>query len=340
MEYRNLGSSELKVSEIGLGGDTFGHYVDEPGTIAIVNHALELGINFIDTADVYGHGHSEELVGSAVKGKRSRVIIATKFGIALGKGAQPFDTPAGLGAREYVMKAVDASLKRLNTDYIDLYQFHMPDPVTPIEDTLRAMDDLVRSGKVRYIGCSNFAAWELCEALWVSQAAGISSFISVQPKYNLIDRHIEEELVPCCQAYGISVIPWFPLAAGFLTGKYRRGEPPPAGTRFGSNPDFYRRMITDAQYDALDKFQSFARERGHSMTELAIGWLLSHPWLGPVIAGVTGTGQVTANAAAAKWKLTADEMAQLDRVTGYEMYSLRPEIYRRCDLPATYRHLS
>ena len=180
MEYRNLGNSELKASEIGLGGDTFGHYVDEQVTIAIVNQALESGINFIDTADVYGHGHSEELLGKAIQGKRSRIIIATKFGITLGKPPHPFDTPPGLGAREYIMKAVDASLKRLNIDYIDLYQFHMPDPITPIEETLRAMDELVKAGKVRYIGCSNFTSWELCEALWVSKAAGISSFISVQ----------------------------------------------------------------------------------------------------------------------------------------------------------------
>ncbi len=340
MEYRNLGNSDLKASEVGLGGDTFGHYVDEQGTIAIVDHALESGINFIDTADVYGHGHSEELLGKALKGKRNKFIVATKFGIALGKAPQPFDTPPGLGARDYVMKAVDASLKRLQTDYIDLYQFHMPDPITPIEETLRALDDIVRSGKVRYIGCSNFASWELCEALWVSRAAGITSFVSVQPKYNLLDRYIEQELVPCCQAYNISVIPWFPLAAGLLTGKYKRGEPPPEGTRFGSNPEFYTRMITDDQFDILDKLQAFVRECGHTMTELAISWLISHPWMGPVIAGVTRTEQITANVKAAEWKLTADEMAQLDQAYGFEMYSLRPEIYRRWDLSSEYLGMS
>ena len=243
-------------------------------------------------------------------------------------------------SRRYIHLAVEASLRRLRTDYIDLYQIHTPDPATPIEETLQALDEIVRSGKVRYIGCSNFASWELCEALWVSKAAGINSFVSVQPKYNLIDRHIEEELVPCCQAYGISIIPWFPLAAGFLTGKYKRGEPPPAGTRFGSNPAFYSRMITDAQYDILDKLQAFAGEHGHTMTELAISWLISHPWLGPVIAGVTRTGQITANVKAAEWKLTADEMVQLDQATGFEIYSLRPEIYRRCDLPAGYLRMS
>ena len=336
MEYRKLGNSDLKASEIGLGGDTFGHYVDEQGTAAIVNQALDSGINFIDTSDVYGYGHSEELIGKAVKGKRSHFIIATKFGITLGKAPQPFDTPPGLGSREYIMKAVDSSLKRLNTDYIDLYQFHMPDPATPIEETIRAMDELVKAGKVRYIGCSNFASWELCEALWISKMADISSFISVQPKYNLLDRHIEEELVPCCQAYGVSVIPWFPLAAGFLTGKYKRGEAPPDGTRFSSNPDFYGRMVTDTQYDILDRLTAFAEERGHSVTELAFAWLLSHSWLGPVIAGVTKVEQIKSNASAAGWKLTADEMAEVDQATGFQVYPLRPEIYRRWELPSGY----
>jgi aryl-alcohol dehydrogenase-like predicted oxidoreductase len=336
MEYRKLGNSDLKASEIGLGGDTFGEHVDQQGTKTLVNHAIESGINFIDTSDVYGHGHSEELLGNALKGKRNKVIIATKFGIALGKPPQPFDTPPGRGKREYVMKSVDGSLKRLQTDYIDLYQFHMPDPITPIEETLRALDDIVRAGKVRYIGCSNFASWELCEALWVSKTAGINSFVSVQPKYNLLDRYIEQELVPCCTAYNISVIPWFPLAAGFLTGKYKRGVQPPADTRFGHSPGFYNH-IPDSEFDMLDKLQAFAREHGHSMVELAIAWLISHPWLGPVIAGATRTEQITANVKAAEWKLTGDEMKQLDQAYGFKMYSLRPEIYRRWELPSGYR---
>ena len=336
MEYRNLGNTDVKVSIVGLGGDTFGHYVDELGTAAIVNQAVESGINFIDTSDVYGYGHSEELIGKAIKDKRSKVIVATKFGITLGKPPHPFDTPPGLGAPEYIRKAVDASLKRLETDYIDLYQFHMPDPTTSIEETLHTLDEIVKSGKVRYIGCSNFASWELCEALWVSKTAGISSFVSVQPKYNLLDRYIEQEMVPCCQAYGVSVIPWFPLAAGFLTGKYRRGQKPPEGTRFGSNPEFYTRAITDEQFDILEKLEAFAENRGHTMAELAIAWLTSHPWMGPVIAGATKTEQVAANAKAADWVLSAEDMAQLDKEIGYEMYSLRPEIYRRWGLPKSY----
>ena len=335
MEYRNLGSSNLKVSEIGLGSDTFGRDINEQATIAIINHALDLGINYIDTADVYGWGgRSEKFVGKAIKGKRSQVIIATKFGVAVVENAPQGTSRDGLGSRDYVMKAVDASLKRLDTDYIDLYQFHMPDPTTPIEETLQAMNDLVRAGKVRFIGCSNFSAWELCEALWISKVAGLDSFVSVEPRYNLMERSIEEELAPCCQTYNIGVIPWYPLAAGFLTGKYRRGEAIPAGTRFSSNPTMYGRMMTDANFDRLEKLQTFASEHGHSMAELAISWLISRQWVTTVIAGVTKTEQVSANVTAAKWKLTADEMTRLDRATDYRMSSAFPVRPRKYNLPA------
>ena len=337
MEYRSLGNSELKVSAVGLGSDTFGRDIDEQATIAIINHALDLGINYIDTADVYGWGgRSEEFVGKAIKGKRSRFIIATKFGVGVDENSPQGSPREGLGKRDYVMKAVDASLKRLDTDYIDTYQLHQPDPTTPVEETLRALDDLVRAGKVRYIGCSNFSAWELCEALWISRTAGLNSFISVEPRYNLIDRHIEEELVACCQAYNIGIIPWYPLAAGFLTGKYRRGEEIPAGTRFSSNPAMYGRMLNDANFDRLDILETFASEHGHSVAELAIAWLVSHPWVSTVIAGVTKTKQVSANVAAAGWKLTDDEMAELDKALNYRMYSVFPAKSRQYVLPDGY----
>ena len=337
MEYRSLGSSELKVSEVGLGSDTFGRDIDEQATIAIINHALDLGINYIDTADVYGWGgRSEAFVGKAVKGKRSQFIIATKFGVGVSEDAPQGSPKEGLGSRDYILKAVDASLKRLDTDYIDVYQLHMPDPTTPIEETLRALDDLVRAGKVRYIGCSNFSAWELCEALWISRIAGLNSFVSVEPRYNLLDRNIEAELVPCCQAYNIGVIPWYPLAAGFLTGKYRRGEDIPSGTRFSTNPRMYGRMLTDANFDLLDKLETFASEHGHSVAELAIAWLVSHPWVSTVIAGVTKTEQVSANVAAANWKLTADEMTELDRALDYRVYSVFPVRPRQYILPDGY----
>ncbi|MBI4296209.1 MAG: aldo/keto reductase [Chloroflexi bacterium] len=310
MEYRNLGRSGLKISEIGLGSDTFGRSVDERNSIAIVNHALDLGINFIDTADIYGgQGRSEEFVGKAVKGKRHQVIIATKFSGEMGSG--PNDRG---GSRYHIINAVDASLKRLNTDYIDLYQMHRPDPTAPIDETLRALDVLVRAGKVRYVGASNFAAWQLCEAIWVSRRDRLESFITVQPKYNLIDRTIEQELVPFCRAYGVGIIPWYPLAAGFLTGKYRRGEAPAAGTRFASDVPFYSRLLTDINFVKLDKLEAFAKERGHAVSELAIAWLLAHPWISAIIPGATTVEQISANAAAARWKLTADELSQIDRI--------------------------
>lgn len=341
MEYRIIGNSELKASEIGLGSDTFGRDIDENATADIIDYALDSGINYIDTADVYGWGgRSETFIGKALKGKRSRFIIATKFGVGVVDNSPQGTSREGLGSRGYVMKAIDASLKRLDTDYIDLYQFHMPDPTTPIEETLRALDDLVRAGKVRYIGCSNFAGWELCEALWVSRAAGLNSFISVEPRYHLLDRHIEEELVPCCQAYDIGVIPWYPLAGGFLTGKYRRGETPAAGTRFSTNPALYGRMLNDAAFDQLDRLERFAADRNHSMAELAIAWLLSHQWVSTVIAGVTKIEQVRANIASSGWKLSADDMLQMDKATDYKIYSIFGIGPRKYGLPAAYLHKS
>jgi len=310
MEYRRLGSSGLKVSEVGLGGNNFGWWADEKTSITVINQALDMGVNFIDTADMYDRGHSEEFVGKAVKGKRTQVIIATKFGNAMGDGPNERG-----GSRYYIMKAVDSSLKRLQTDYIDLYQMHVPDTTTPIEETLRALNDLVRAGKVRYIGCSNFAAWQLCEALWISKVNNLQSFVTVQPQYNLLDRRIERELVPCCQAYGIGVIPYSPLAGGFLTGKYRQGEePPPDGRLSGPNPAF-RRVFTEANWEKLAKLEAFVAERGHTVGELAIAWLLAKPWISTVIAGARKIEQVSANVAAGEWKLTAEEVAEVEAIS-------------------------
>jgi len=310
MEYRRLGNSELKVSEIGLGGNNFGRWADEQTSIAVISHALDLGVNFIDTADVYGQSRSEEFIGKAVKSKRSQVIIATKFGRA------PVNGPAERGgSRDYIMNAVDASLRRLQTDYIDLYQFHIPDPVTPIEETLRALDDLVRDGKVRYIGCSNFAAWQLCEALWTSRVNKLQSFVTVQTRYNLLERQIETELVPCCQAYGVGVIPWGPLAGGFLTGKYRQGEKAPPDARLSMRTIIYDGYFTEASWNKLAKLEAFAAERDHTVGELAIAWLLAKPWVSTVIAGARKIEQVSANVAAAEWKLTADEVAEAEALS-------------------------
>ncbi len=309
MEYRRLGKSGLKVSEIGLGTNTFGGKADEPTSISIIDHALELGINFIDTADIYIQGRSEEIVGKAVKGKRSQVIIATKFGHPISVGPREQG-----GSRSFMMKAVDSSLRRLNTDYVDLYYIPYPDTETPIEETLRAMDDLVRAGKVRYIGCSNFAAWQLCEALWTSKLRNLESFIAVQSRYNLLDRSIERELVPCCKTDGIGVVPWGPLASGFLTGKYRRAHEIPTGARLANPPSIYRDVVTDTNFDKLAKLEVFAKERGHSAGELAIAWLLAHPWLGSVIAGATSTEQLPLNVAAVGWRLTTEDIVQLDKI--------------------------
>jgi aryl-alcohol dehydrogenase-like predicted oxidoreductase len=338
MEYRTIGNSELKASVVSIGGDTFGNYIDEEATARIIDRALELDINYIDTADAYGYGGgSETCIGKAVKGRRSKFIIASKFGVGVSK-----DDPVGrgghkLGSRDYIMKAIDASLKRLDTDYLDLYQFHMPDPLTPMEETLRALDDLVKAGKVRYIGCSNLTAWELCEALWISKVAGISSFVSIQPMYNLLDRHAEEELALCCQAYNLGVIPWFPLAGGFLTGKYRRGEPPPPDSRYGKRPGGGGMFLSDANFDKLDKLEAFAKDHGHTMAELAIAWLVSHPWISTVIAGVTKPEQVTANVASAEWRLTNEEMAELDKLMDYRPYKAHPAIIpRQYTLPEGY----
>jgi len=310
MEYCKLGKSGMKVSKLGLGANNFGWHADEQTSIAVVNHALDMGINFIDTADMYDRGRSEEFVGKAIKGKRSDVIIATKFYNKMGEG--PNDQG---GSRYYIMKAVEASLRRLQTDYIDLYQMHRPDTETPIEETLRALDDLVQVGKVRYIGCSNFAAWQLCEALWTSKVNYLHSFITCQVRYNLFERHIETELVPCCREYGIGVIPWGPLAGGFLTGKYQQGEKAPADARLAKPHPLYSQIFTDDNWNKLAKLKAFAAERGHTVGELAIAWLLAKPWISSVIAGARKIEQLSANMAAIQWKLTEGEISEVDSIS-------------------------
>ena len=313
MEYRNLGSSGLKVSLLGLGGNNFGWWIDEQRSGVVINHALALGINFIDTADTYDKGRSEEYLGLTLKGRRTQVIIATKFSGQMGEGHNERG-----GSRWYIMRAVEASLKRLNTDYVDLYQIHYPDPTTPIEETLRALDDLVRAGKVRYIGCSNFAGWQLSEALWTSCVNNLNHFVTVQAKYNLFERQIEQELVPCCKAHGVGVIPWGPLAGGFLTGKYLRGEQPQTPTT-GTRPrkafiQIYKGVMTDVNWERLGKLKAFAKIRGHKVGELAIAWLVSHPWLSTIIAGATSPEQLDQSVAGTDWKLTAEEVAQIEQI--------------------------
>ena len=308
MEYRRLGGSGLKVSEIGLGTNNFGGRMDPQASARVVHQAIDLGINCLDTANSYGNGLSEEYIGRAIKGKRHDVILATKVYSQVGEG------PNSRGAsRLSVMREVEDSLRRLDTDFIDLYQVHFHDADTPIEETLRAMDDLVHQGKVRYIGCSNFDGWQVCEAIWTSRTLNLNSFVSVQPHYSMLERDCERELIPFCKAYNIGVLPYFPLASGFLTGKYRRGEPPPQGTRLAGN-ERAARALTDANFDILEGLENFAAERGHSVLELAFAWLLANPTVSSVIAGATKTEQLEANARAADWHLTADDMAEVERI--------------------------
>jgi len=309
MEYRNLGRSGLKVAEIGLGGNNFGWYADEKTSIEVIHHALDLGVNYIDTADMYDKGSSETIIGKALQGRRTRVIIATKFGLPMGEGPNERG-----GSRNYIMLAVESSLRRLKTDYIDLYQVHAPDPATPIEETLRALQDLVTMGKVRYVGCSNFAAWQLCEALWVARDCRVSSFVTVQSRYNILERDIEKELVPCCRAYGIGIIPWGPLSGGFLTGKYSRGMKPKMDGRQIKPPPLYDPLFLEANWDRLVALERFAQEQGRKLADLAIAWLLSKPYVSTVIAGVRRQEQVSANVAAAGWRLTEQEQKEVESI--------------------------
>lgn len=308
MEYRRLGRSGLKVSVIGLGGNTFGRYADAAQTAAILYRAIDLGINLVDTANIYGVGASEELIGRALKGRREDILIATKVGMQMG------NRPNERGSsREHVIESCHASLRRLQTDYVDLFQIHQFDPETPLEETLSALDDLVRAGKVRYIGCSNYDAWQVVRALWISDRERFASYVSVQPEYNLLEREAERELVPACLELGLGVIPYFPLAAGVLTGKYKPGEPPPEGTRGYNNPRFESRLKREA-LEAVQRLDAWARERGHTVGELALAWLAARPGVSTVIAGTTRPEQVAANARAAEWKLSPEDVAVVDEV--------------------------
>ncbi|MBI3973680.1 MAG: aldo/keto reductase [Chloroflexi bacterium] len=310
MEYRRLGESGLKVSAIGVGGNTFGNGADEGQTARIINRALDIGVNFVDTADIYSRGVSETYVGKAVAGRRHEAIIATKVRGRMG------DLPNDEGlSRRHIIDGVEASLRRLGTDYIDLYQVHNVDPTTPIFETLAALDDLVHHGKVRYIGCSNFAAWQICEALWAADRKNLTPFISVQPRYNLLDRAIERELLPFCRQYGIGIIPYSPLASGILTGKYKPGEPPPPNTRAGRSPRL-REQLTEDRLSRVERLAEWARERGHTAGELALAWLLTRREVSTIIAGATKPEQVEENAKAAEWRLTEDDLKQIDEILG------------------------
>ena len=306
MEFRQLGHSGLSVSEIGLGCNNFGGRVDQSGTKRVVDAAMDHGITLFDTADVYGGSNSEVFLGKALGSKRSDVIIATKFGMAMGQ-----DALSRGGSRRYIMKAVEASLDRLGTDYIDLYQIHFPDPATPIDETLSALDDLVRSGKVRYIGSSNFSSWQIADADWTARSEGYSRFVSAQNHMNLFERAVVHEVIPGCRHFGLGMLPYFPLASGLLTGKYVRGEPAPEGTRLANAGARAGRALSDHNFDRLEALTNFADERSRTLLELAVGWLLSFEEVSSVIAGATREEQIHGNVEGAGMRLDADEMREV-----------------------------
>jgi aryl-alcohol dehydrogenase-like predicted oxidoreductase len=309
MRYRALGDSGLVVSVVGLGGNNFGRRIDRDATRAVVDAAVECGITLIDTADIYGEqGGSETLLGEALRGRRDEMVLATKFGMDMG-GANGPDWGAR-GSRRYVRRAVEASLTRLQTEWIDLYQYHAPDGVTPIEETVAALDELVREGKVRYAGSSNLAAWQVADADTYARHHGVTRFVSAQNAYSLLDRTAERELAPACVAHGVGILPYFPLANGLLTGKYRRGEAAPEGTRLESRLE----TVRDRAFDRVDALTQYARDRDLSLLDVAIGGLAAQPAVGSVIAGATRPEQVKANAAAGSWEPSAGDLAALDEI--------------------------
>ncbi len=308
MRFRQLGNSGLTVSIIGLGTNNFGWRLDLDKARPVIDTALEAGINFFDTSDSYDQGTSEEIIGQALKGRREEAVIATKFGSDMGGTNGPdFGARA---SRRYLTRAVEASLRRLQTDWIDLYQLHRPDGVTPFEETLEALDDLVHQGKVRYIGSSNLSGWHVTECEWISRTRGIARFVSAQNHYSLLERDVERELLPACVEHAISLIPFFPLASGLLTGKWRRGERAPEGSRLSG-----RDMPSDKTFEVIEALAAVADRAGVSLTELSLASLASRPAVGSVIAGAMTADQVRSNAAAGDLELAPEVLAEVDAVT-------------------------
>lgn len=311
MEIRNLGASGLRVSAVGLGCNNFGQRIDLEASRKVIHRALDRGITLFDTADIYSNmGGSENVLGAVLGDRRKDIVLATKYSKPMAEDG----TRQG-ASRRYIMAAVEASLKRLKTDYIDLYQQHDYDPLTPIEESLRALDDLVREGKVRYIGNSNFPAWRIAEAEYVARAMNVSRFVSCQDEYSLVVRDIEKDLLPAATEYKLGLLPFFPLASGLLTGKYKKGEAAPGDTRFGQTPRLRDRYVTPRNEAIVEKLQAFAMARGHSMLELAFSWLAARPQVSSVIAGATRVEQIEENVKAIAWKLSAEDLAEIDKIT-------------------------
>jgi aryl-alcohol dehydrogenase-like predicted oxidoreductase len=309
MEYRILGRSGVKVSPLCLGGMYFGWRSNEADSIAIIHRALDLGLNFIDTANVYANSVSEQYVGKALRGKRDQVVLATKFRWGMGDGPNDEGTH-----RLHLRAQVENSLRRLQTDHIDLYQIHHPDPITPIEETLEALTDLVRQGKVLYLGTSNFPAWQLVEAQWVSDRRNLTRFVCEQPHYSVLDRTLEREIIPVCEKYGVGVIPWCPLDGGWLTGKYRRGVPPPTDSRAVEerwdleSPESLRR------FDAIERLEAMAGARGKTLSRFALAWLLANKAVTAPIIGPRTLEQLDDNMDALGWTLTPEELSAVDEI--------------------------
>ena len=311
MEFRNLGRSGLRVSLVGLGCNNFGGRIDLDATRKVVHRALDAGITLFDTADSYGNrGGSETMLGEILGDRRKDIVLATKF-------SQPMNDAGTLkgASRGYIMTAVEASLRRLKTDWIDLYQQHLPDPMTPIDETLRALDDLTRQGKVRYIGCSNLPAWQVTEAVWTSRAHDLGAFASAQDEYSLLARDAERELLPALNAHGLGLLPFYPLAGGLLTGKYKRGQPLPEKSRLTYVKASADRFLTERNWAQLEQLDAFCAKRDRGLLDLAFGWLASRSPVSSIIAGATRPEQIDANIKAVNWKLNQDELAELDGIT-------------------------
>ena len=308
MKYRKLGSTGLEISEVGLGTNNFGGRLDYQSSDMVISQALDEGINFIDTSNSYGNSFSEEYIGRSLEGRRNQAIVATKVSSKMGEGPNQSGN-----SRQHIMEQVDKSLLRLRSDHIDLYQIHWWDSTTPIEETLLTLNDLTVMGKIRYFGCSNFNAWQVCESLWTSKIRNINSFISVQPHYSILERKIEDELLPFAEKYNIGVLPYFPLANGFLTGKYRKGNPFPTGTRLDQSNT---KIFTDKNFELLEKLINFAEDRGRSVLDLAFAWLLFRENVSSVIAGATTADQVKSNAKTSGWKLSCEEYETINSLIG------------------------
>jgi len=308
LETRPLGDGALQVSVVGVGCNNFGRRLDAAGAAKVVHAALDEGITFFDTADIYGQGRSEEMLGAALTGRRDTAVIATKFGMDMGgedrRGA----------SRRWIRIAVEDSLRRLGTDWIDLYQLHTPDPETPIEETLRVLTELVGEGKIRCAGSSNFGGWQIADAEWMARTQGLTRFVSAQNSWSLLDRAVETEVIPACAHFGVGMIPYSPIANGLLTGKHRRGQPPEPGTSLASAPSLGAGWLTDTNFDRVEALERFARERDVSLLDVAVRWLAAQPQVVSVIAGAMSPDQVRANARAGRWRPSAADLEELDGI--------------------------